>query len=57
MFELKVEICYAPDLKGPSGASINVIVCLSVCLSVRPSIRLSVRLSVIPSCFNKKCNN
>ena len=57
MFELKVEICYAPDLKGPSGASINVIVCLSVCLSVRPSIRLSVRLSAIPSCFNKKCNN
>ena len=43
---------YAPGLKGPPGASSNWI--------VRSSIRLSVRLSVlsvIPSRFNKKCNN
>ena len=42
-------IFYAPGLKGPPGASSNLI--------VRLSVRPSVCPSVIPSRLHEKCNN
>ena len=40
-------ICYAPGLKGPSGASSNRIICPSVCLSVRLQFRPACKQSAI----------